>query len=327
MENMSINEKKIRKTLEGKANIQGFSKKIRKRIVDGREVEEEVIKVYVTKKVDPKTLAMVDLIPKEIDGIPTDVVEIGKVEALGLKDKVRPLVAGYSIGNLDISAGTLGWYFEKGGKTYVGSNTHILSDNIGPLCIEKRIVQPGKQDDGEVPDDKVGTHVWHKPLKRALNPFNALWMVLVNLIYQILGQDPPNDLTDSTPRQLDFGVMEATVPYEKKIEGLQEWSDFVGLAFAGSDTFSFICKAKYILQEGYTPVDVDVVEVGVDEVVHKVGRTTGYTTGRVVDDSAFVWVSYGGFGNDRPFDDVIMTEKMLEGGDSGSSVWRHATPS
>jgi len=324
---MSINEKKIRKTLEGKANIQGFSKKIRKRVVDGREVEEEVIKVYVTKKVDKKALAMVDLIPEEIDGIPTDVVEIGEVKALGLKDKIRPLVAGYSIGNLGISAGTLGWYFEKGGKTYVGSNTHVLSDNIGPLCMEKRIVQPGKLDDGEVPDDVVGKHVWHIPLKRALNPFNALWMVLVNLIFQILGQDPPYDLADSTPRQLDFGVMEATVPYEKKIEGLQDWSGFVGLAFAGSDIFSFICKAKYILLEGYTPVDVDVVEVGVDEVVHKVGRTTGYTTGRIVDDSMHLWVSYGGFGNDRPFDDVIMTEKMLEGGDSGSSVWRQAIPS
>lgn len=324
---MSFNEKKVRKILRGKANVRGFSKKIRKRIVGGKEIEEQVIKIYVSKKVNKIDLAMVDLIPDEIDGIPTDIVEIGEVEAKGLEDRVRPLEAGYSIGNIGISSGTLGWYFEKGGKIYAGSNTHILSDNIGPLCIERRIVQPGRSDNGMIPDDVVGTHVWHKPLKRALNPVNALWMVLVNLIYQIVGQDPPYDLTDSEPRYLDFGVMEATVPYEKHIEGLQEWSGFIGLVFAGSDRASFICKAKYILQEGYTPVDVDVVEVEIGDLIHKVGKTTGYTTGRVTDDSAYVWVTYGGFGNDRPFDDIIMTEHMIEGGDSGSSAWLHAVPS
>ena len=84
---------------------------------------------------------------------------------------------------------------------------------------------------------------------------------------------------------------------------------------------------EFIRNDADTPVDVDVVEVEVGDILHKVGRTTGYTTGRVIDDSAYVWVSYGGYGNNRPFDDIIMTEKMLEGGDSGSSVWKHATPS
>ena len=101
----------------------------------------------------------------------------------------------------------------------------------------------------------------------------------------------------------------------KKVKKTIPWS--LHMAIVSARAASFICKAKYILQEGYTPVDVDVVEVEIDDLLHKVGKTTGYTTGRVTDDSVYVWVSYGGFGNDSPFDDVIMTEQMIEGGTAG----------
>jgi hypothetical protein len=71
--------------IRGKKNVVGYSKKLRRRIRDGREVEEEVIRIYVSKKVDASALDLKDLIPGEIDGIPTDVVEIGEMRALGLQ--------------------------------------------------------------------------------------------------------------------------------------------------------------------------------------------------------------------------------------------------
>ncbi|MCW4035932.1 MAG: hypothetical protein NWE75_01945, partial [Candidatus Bathyarchaeota archaeon] len=90
--------------IKDKKNVVGYSKKLRRRIKEGREVEEEVIRIYVSKKVDPSALDLKDLIPREIEGIPTDVVEIGEMKALNLHPlahvtRVRPLVAGVSIGN------------------------------------------------------------------------------------------------------------------------------------------------------------------------------------------------------------------------------------
>ena len=60
--------------------------------------------------------------------------------------------------------------------------------------------------------------------------------------------------------------------------------------------------------------------VAVGDQIHKVGRTTEYTAGRVVDDSTYGRVSYGGV-SFVEFDDVVLTTKMLEGGDSGSAGW------
>ena len=67
--------------IKDKKNVVGYSKKLRKRIKDGREVEEKVIRIYVSKKVDPARLDLKNLIPKEIEGVPTDVVEIGEMKA------------------------------------------------------------------------------------------------------------------------------------------------------------------------------------------------------------------------------------------------------
>lgn len=61
--------------------------------------------------------------------------------------------------------------------------------------------------------------------------------------------------------------------------------------------------------------------MGVGDEIHKMGRTTEYTSGQVVDDSAYGRVGYGGVSFDE-FDDVILTAAILEGGDSGSAAWK-----
>ena len=57
-------------------------------------------------------------------------------------------------------------------------------------------------------------------------------------------------------------------------------------------------------------------------MIHKIGRTTEYTNGRVIDDSAVGRVNYGN-ASYVDFDDLILTAAMLEGGDSGDSAWLH----
>lgn len=326
---MSLNEKKIRKIIKGRKNVRGHVKTIQKRIRDGVEIDEDVIVILVDEKVPRETLAVADLIPDEIDGIKTDVVVSGPVVAMGTKDKIHPLVAGYSIGHINITAGSLGYFFERirdGYGPVLGSNRHVFSDTLGPVTMEKRILQPGPTDGGVLPP--VTSYLEGTDLRMALNPFLALWMILVNLLYQLFGQDPPYDLTDSTPRHLDFAVT-LKLPLadiSMTVAGLTDWDNFCGIWFAGSDSRSFFCKAKYITEFGYRPIDVNVKEAVAGDIVYKGdSRTTPRGQARVLYDSVFLWVNYGGYGNNRPFDDVVMTEQLIEGGDSGTVVFLQAT--
>jgi hypothetical protein len=324
---MSLNEKKIQKTIKGKRNVRGYVKTLQKRIRDGVEVDEEVIVILVDEKVPKDTLGAADLIPEEIDGVPTDVIVSEKVVAAGTKDKVSPLVAGYSIGHINISAGSLGGFFERirdGHAPILGSNRHVFSDTLGGLTLDKRILQPGPSDSGIVP--AAARYLEGTNLKMPLNPFKALWMVLVNLVYQLLGQTPPYDLTDSTPRNLDFAVAEPIEPVSMLHAGLSDWDDYCGIFFATSPSKSFFCKAKYITAFGYKMMNVNTKEAVAGDTVYKGdSRTTARGSATVLYDSVFLWVSYGGFGNDRPFDDVVMTTKVIDGGDSGTAAFLKAT--
>ncbi len=322
---MDLNEKAIRKVIKGKKNVNGYVKTKQKRIRDGVEVDEEVIVILVEQKLAPEALAAMDLIPKEIDGIPTDVQISDKIVAMGTKDRQIPLVAGYSIGHINITAGTLGYFFRRisdGKGPLPGSNKHVFSDVMGPTVLDTRIVQPGPTDGGELP--VVGNYFDGTALRRGLNPFNALWMILVNLLYQLFGKEPPYDLTDSEPRHLDFAVMDPVVEMDMLIAGLSEWDDFCGVWFAGSGRASFFCKAKYITEFGYEPVDVNVKEAQANDIVFKGNsRTTPRGEAMVVYDSVYILVDYGGAGK-IAFDDVVMTEPLIEGGDSGTMAWLHA---
>ncbi len=314
--------------IRGKRNVVGYSKKLRKRIRDGKEVDEEVIRVYVTRKLDPSSLGLSDLVPAEIDGVPTDVVEIGEMKALDALPlahvaRTRPLVAGVSIGNWAITAGTLGWFFEdSAGRVMLGSNAHVFADDpLTPGSVETRIVQPGRADQGKVPEDVVGTYLWHQPLEGSECAVSNAVAGVLNGVSSLLGRKTRFELYLVEKASIDFAVAEPTVDYEVRLHTAEECDGFIGLGFAGSDQTSFFCKAEHIEAAGWSPVDKEITPVFVGDQIHKVGRTTEYTAGRVLDDSAYGRVSYGG-ASFVEFDDVVLTTMMLEGGDSGSAGWK-----
>ena len=110
------------------------------------------------------------------------------------------------------------------------------------------------------------------------------------------------------------------------VAGLSHWDNLCGFWFSGSDSRSFFCEAKYITEFGYRPIDVNVREAVAGDIVYKGdSRTTPRGQVMVLYDSVFIWVNYGGYGNDRPFDDIVMTEQLIEGGDSGTVVFLQAT--
>jgi hypothetical protein len=63
-------------------NVIGVAEGIRTR--GGKPTGERCLVVYVGRKIPKSKLRKIDTLPREIDGVPIDVVEVGKVERLPL---------------------------------------------------------------------------------------------------------------------------------------------------------------------------------------------------------------------------------------------------
>jgi hypothetical protein len=140
-------------------NVIGYSNTLKLKIKADKAIpEKQCIRIYVVKKVPKEQLKPDEIIPEEIDGICTDVVEVGKIKAhrqmYNPKKKYRPAPAGISTSRTDeIAAGTVGWYLaSEDGTILIMSNNHVwANENAG-----KRgdpLVQPGTYDGGNPKTD------------------------------------------------------------------------------------------------------------------------------------------------------------------------------
>ena len=337
-------------TLRQKPNVVGYDKQLRKRIRDGVEVEEEVIQVFVSMKVPLAQLSDADKIPDEIDGIPVDVIDLGgevtpnlftaqpaeALSAVGNRDRTRPIVPGISLGNINITAGTFGWVYDKGGELFGGSNAHVLHElPASPLAPKSpHILQPGSLDGGKM-TDLVGSYVWHNqivpetPLAIPEPPCN--WWC--RFVRNFTGYTPPPAPVPTVPTPMNkqdfatFKINDTAVDYGSTYDfDVLDEDRLIGLIYAGTPIVSMVTKVKYQLEKGYTPLNVKTAHVDRFDNLFKSGRTTGYT-GKIPDelkyvlsDSIVIKVNYGQFYG--WFDDVIMVNRMSEGGDSGSPVFK-----
>jgi len=312
-------------------NVVGWSKNLAPKVVDGKVTDTWAIPVFVEKKVPEDELPKSAVIPRYIGNIPTDVVEVGRIEALILmpetrtkRDVIRPLVAGISIGNWNITAGTLGWYFTDGEEVYLGSNAHVFCENpTAEKQSERRIVQPGRYDGGKL-DNVVGELYWYKRiiLENDISNCGVAKFVagVYNTFARIFGAKTRLKPIVTERNKIDFAVVKPSVAFELTAFDFEPSGKFLGLGFAGSDKVSLVCKASNIAEYGYYPVNAEIIEPAIGMVVEKSGRTTCHTEGKILYTDVVIKVWYGnGF---AIFDDVFMTEKLLEPGDSGSSVWK-----
>lgn len=246
--------------------------------VNGEPTNQQAILVFVEKKVSKNNLinkySEAAIIPEEIDGVPTDVIEVGYIQKQGLKTRVRPIKPGYSCGHSKITAGTIGGVFiDRDGDPVILSNNHVLS-NENNAEIGDIIYQPG-------PADGSG-----------------------NL--QFKGWDGP-------AAQLSyFGTLK----------------NFVKLGATDNSQDSAIARIhERFIQSGmvdqfYPVVNQSMQGYNVPEAnmqVQKVGRTTGFTTGRIIGTHASFTVGYD-FGEAR-FNDCVVCSAMSKGGDSGSVIF------
>ncbi|MEO1439311.1 MAG: hypothetical protein AAFV33_02840, partial [Chloroflexota bacterium] len=128
----------------------------------GEESGQESVVVLVQSKKPKEALTEEDLIPKEINGIPTDVVEIGILRANQAannnpRTRQRPVIfAGASIAHYLVGAGTLGIVVRHrtSGERLLLSNNHVLA-NSNDANIGDPILQPGPLDGGTRASDIV----------------------------------------------------------------------------------------------------------------------------------------------------------------------------
>jgi len=256
---------------------------IGEKIKGGKPTGRLAIVVGVEKKKPLNALAKEEIVPTSLDGIETDVQELGPFYALGypelfgLKEipeaeedhrkKYRPTPAGVSCGAyIERATGTITANFlvdKKDGKRLTGSCNHVYA-NVNQYKPGKRLMQPGYVDGGGVGDD-----------------------------FATLKRFYPIDF--SKANKIDFAVGDAD-------EGAVS-SEILGVG----------------VPVGVQRVETEHV----GKYVVKSGRTTGVRFGRISQVNAYVYVNYPqgtAIFYDQILIGTTEAKKIGEPGDSGSTV-------
>jgi hypothetical protein len=282
------------------------------KLTDGEDTGEQAVTVLVESKLDAELLSDAELIPRDLDGRPTDVQEVGMIfagpagatmerelgaapafafappsangavamqtellDALVLKNRVRPVMGGFSCAHHKVTAGTIatGCYDwnrmpDVPQRYYLLSNNHVIA-NSNVAAIGDPVLQPGPIDGGTLAADVVGRLARFVPIK---------WKTPTAA---------PLNYVDAAIAEVDFHNLNREV----------YWIGYVRRTYTAPKVGDF---------------------------VQKTGRTTNFTTGRVTNINATVDVNYGS-GQVARFARQILAQTasgraMGAPGDSGSLI-------
>jgi hypothetical protein len=260
--------------------------------------------IYVKKKQPLQVIPPSLRLPRKVyvgnDPIEVDVVETGPFYTYAFTARERPAPSGISIGHFNITAGTLGCLVNDNtdGSLCILSNNHVLADG-NSASIGDATIQPGDEDGGASPADDIGT------LKR----FVTVDCTAVNRVDAAISQVIDRG---SVVAQFKDNLMPYPTPNHRAI----------GLLFAGGGGRTLLNPIRDVMAQLNISFLAGPGAIGTAEIdmpVEKVGRTTEYTTGRVMEIDATVLVGPYACGNAQ-FDNQIATCTMSCPGDSGSVV-------
>ena len=262
--------------------------------------DELAVTINVTKKVPVAQLAEGEKVPRDLDGVRTDVVETGRflagqavVQAQTTKDRWRGRIPpGVSIGHVEVTAGTLGCLVRRDNQIFILSNNHVLA-NVNNAQPGDPIIQPGRYDGG-TPADKVA------------------------------------ELAEFIP--LDFGGEAANCNIATGIEKALNWAaETLGskhrlLAYRTAPGQNLVdaALARPLDPAQFVP---EIFEIGrpkgvsqatLGARVQKTGRATGFTQGMITQIDVTTAVDYNS--RTAQFTNQLMASGMSAGGDSGSAV-------
>ena len=256
--------------------------------------DDLAVVISVVRKLPVAQLASAELVPSEVDGIKTDVVQTGLFRAFQTpRDRWRPRVPpGVSVGHLNATAGTFGCLVRRGSEVFILSNNHVLA-NANQCQLGDPILQPGRHDGG-VPQDRFATLADYVPLD--------------------FGTDAPT-CTITTTVEKTFNVLSDLVGSRHRLMAYQqtEGSNRVDAALARPDDPASVTPD--IIGIG-RPLGVHRATLGTQ--LKKSGRTTGFTEGHIVQIDVTSRVAYPP--GEARFYGQLMATGMSAPGDSGSIV-------
>jgi hypothetical protein len=267
------------------------------KVVNGKPTKDLSLICSVSLKQSKQSLTKSELIPASIQSIPTDIYPTGVIRALqDPTGRFRPAPGGVSIGHFRITAGTLGCLVKKNDKLFILSNNHVLA-NSNDADIGDAILQPGPYDGGQNPLDKISELSEFIPIhfdEGGISPCSFA-AVVVNVLN-------------------GFAAVTGSKTRLKPILKAQAEDNLVDCAIA--EPLNEDDVKNEILNIG-TPTGTAEGTLGMS--VKKSGRTTGFTTGTILQVDVTSKVSYG-TNKVATFVDQLMAGEMSAGGDSGSAV-------
>jgi hypothetical protein len=262
---------------------------------DGRRTGDLCIVAMVTQKIPRAGLEQESLVPREIDGISTDVVQVGFLRAQQARtDRWRPALGGVSIGHYQVTAGTLGCTVRErsSGVRLILSNNHVLA-NGNEATAGDPVLQPGTADGGRAPGDTFAHLERFCPLNFSDAPASCgiarFYADVGNAFARLLGSKHRVQVSYSDPQAVNQ----------------------VDAALARPVTDSDLLDE--ILEIG-APTGTTEPVLGMG--VRKSGRTTGLTTGQIIVIDATLEISYGE--RKATFERQLVSTPMSQPGDSGS---------
>jgi hypothetical protein len=266
------------------------------KVAGKQKTDELCVVTLVRRKVPKEGLAAEALVPKSIEGVSVDVIEVGDLRALQARtDRQRPAPGGVSLGHYKVTAGTFGAVVRdrKTGARLILSNNHVLA-NSNDASLGDPIIQPGAADGGRVENDTIAYLERFCSIDYGTSPpvcgVATGLVTLANLLAALMGSKHRLEALQANPTAAN--LVDAAVA--RPVDDGAILDEIVDIGEIQGTTSAML---------GMT--------------VRKSGRTTAFTTGEITVLDATVSVSYGP-GQTARFDNQIVTSPMSQGGDSGS---------
>jgi hypothetical protein len=263
---------------------------------DGKLTDEVVVVALVRDKVPKAGLKPRELVPQRVDGVQTDVIQVGEIRAQQSRtDRWRPAPGGVSLGHYQVTAGTFGAVVRDRttGDRLILSNNHVLA-NSNDAAFGDPILQPGAIDGGQVSTDTIAHLERFCPIEYSTQPGTCgtadTYALIGNAVARLLGSSSRVVTVQVNPQAANLVDAAVARPVENDmiLDEILEIGEVVG-----------------------------TLPAGLGMAVRKSGRTTGLSTGTITVLDATVDVSYGA-GRTARFENQIVTSAMSQGGDSGS---------
>ncbi len=275
---------------------------------NGVDTEEKAITVLVDTKMPHEMLREEDLVPATLAGVPTDVQEVGVLQA------GRSIAAPKANGSPTM--------LDEPPSPTLSRPDELAREQVGPFTLAKRFRPAfGGLSVGhfKITAGTYGTAVYDAT---ALPGKPARYYILSN--NHVLANSNAAAIGDPIlqPGPFDGGVVPTDV--------IARLTRFVPIKFIQAGQAVPLNFVDAAIAEGqFHDLDRRIFWVGdlkgtnvapaVGTVVQKTGRTTNWTTGRITNINATVDVNYGG-GRVARFAQQLLTTDMSAGGDSGSLV-------